>query len=314
MTDNKSVPVVSKYPSRRSLRARASTLPNSTIDPENATQSGRRETAEMKILLGDSILTPLVPLRFELKESKNQPLNSNKPKRETTGRARGRKLVAATSATIMACTLVVSSATSYFGMPGNSQPAAAAALGLHQSLSLDEIALDPGTAALDGIGVVEVVEVPLRSSNESGALDPASLKDSEVRYPFDQEVVLTDGFGYRTAPVEQFHDAQDMAAPHGTPIRAIASGVVIEAGFANDGCGFGLKLQHLVDGQTLTSRYCHMEDRSHSYQIGDVINIGDPAGRVGNTGLSFGPHLHLALRLNGEPIDPMPYFAEKIAS
>lgn len=220
----------------------------------------------------------------------------------------------ATSATITAFALVVSSVTSYFGIPGNNEHAAAEVIQPVQSLSLDDTAFDPGMPALDGIGVVEVAEVPFPSSNEPGTLDPASLKDSKVRYPFDQEVVLTDGFGYRTAPVEQFHDAQDMAAPHGTPIRAIASGVVIEAGFANDGCGFGLKLQHLVDGQTLTSRYCHMEDRSHSYQIGDVINIGDPAGRVGNTGLSFGPHLHLALRLNGEPIDPMPYFDEKIES
>lgn len=220
--------------------------------------------------------------------------------------------MAATSATITAGALVLSSVTSYFGIPGNNSPAEAAAIGSVQSLSLDEAVLDQGAAALDGIGVVEVQEIPLRSSNEPGTVDPAALKDSKVRYPFDQEVVLTDGFGYRTAPVEQFHDAQDMAAPHGTPIRAIAGGVVIEAGFANDGCGFGLKLQHLVDGQTLTSRYCHMESNSHSYQIGDTINIGDLAGRVGNTGLSFGPHLHLALRLNGDPIDPMPYFAEKI--
>lgn len=311
MSDNKSVPVVSKYPSRRSLRDNPSASRNNAIEIENPTRSSPREAVEAASQLGETALTPLAPLRFEAKESGARALNSNVRRREHLGRSRGRKLVAATSATITACALVVSSVTSYFGMSGNNEHAAAA-LEPIQSLSLEDTTFDPGTAALDGVGVVEVVEVPLQSSNEPGALDPASLKDSKVRYPFDQEIVLTDGFGYRTAPVEQFHDAQDMAAPHGTPIRAIASGVVIEAGFANDGCGFGLKLQHLVDGQTLTSRYCHMADSSHSYQIGDVINIGDPAGRVGNTGLSFGPHLHLALRLNGEPIDPMPYFAEKI--
>lgn len=311
MSDNKSVPVVSKYPSRRSLRDNPSTSRNNAIEIENPTRLSLREAAEAASQLGETILTPLAPLRFEAKESGARPLNSNVPKHEHVERSRGRKLVAATSATITACALVVSSVTSYIGMPGNNEHAAAA-LEPIQSLSLDDTTFDPGTAALDGIGVVEVAEVPLQGSNEPGTLDPASLKSSKVRYPFDQEVVLTDGFGYRTAPVEQFHDAQDMAAPHGTPIRAIASGVVIEAGFANDGCGFGLKLQHLVDGQTLTSRYCHMAESSHSYQIGDVINIGDPAGQVGNTGMSFGPHLHLALRLNGEPIDPMPYFAEKI--
>src|SRR5699024_2326526 len=87
-----------------------------------------------------------------------------------------------------------------------------------------------------------------------------------VNYPFASPVLLTDPFGYRTAPVEQFHDAQDFAAAAGTPIQAIADGVVVEAGFASDGCGFGLKLEHKIEGQTTTSRYCHMTDGSHSYK------------------------------------------------
>ncbi len=50
-----------------------------------------------------------------------------------------------------------------------------------------------------------------------------------------------------------------------------------------------------------------MEGEPHAYQVGDRVRSGDEAGRVGNTGLSFGAHLHLALRLNGEPIDPLPF-------
>lgn len=165
-------------------------------------------------------------------------------------------------------------------------------------------------AALDAIGAVEVQAAPVapqRVNAEQGLVDPAQLTDTKLRYPFDQTMPLTDGFGYRTAPVEQFHDAQDIAAGGGTPIRIIGDGVVVEAGWASDGCGFSLKVQHLVDGQDLTSRYCHMEGESHAYQVGDRVRIGDEAGRVGNTGLSFGAHLHLALRLNGEPIDPLPF-------
>ncbi|MGK0721384.1 M23 family metallopeptidase [Leucobacter sp. W1478] len=191
----------------------------------------------------------------------------------------------------------------------------AAAAVQDQRLILDDVTSDPGITAIDALAAVEVSEVvPVQASNEQGLFDVSLLENSKVRYPFDQEVPLTDPFGYRTAPVEQFHDAQDFAASGGTPIRAIASGQVVEAGFSNDGCGFGLKLQHRVDNQTLTSRYCHMEANSHSYQVGDTVMIGDQAGRVGNTGMSFGSHLHLALRLNGEPIDPMPYLAEKSAS
>ncbi|WP_336652137.1 MULTISPECIES: M23 family metallopeptidase [unclassified Leucobacter] len=165
-------------------------------------------------------------------------------------------------------------------------------------------------AGLDAIGAVEVQAAPVapqRVNAEQGLVDPSRLTDTKLRYPFDQTMPLTDGFGYRTVPVEQFHDAQDIAAANGTPIRIIGDGVVVEAGWANDGCGFSLKVQHLVDGQDLTSRYCHMEGESHAYQVGDRVRSGDEAGRVGNTGLSFGAHLHLALRLNGEPIDPLPF-------
>ncbi|MBL3700263.1 M23 family metallopeptidase [Leucobacter luti] len=135
-------------------------------------------------------------------------------------------------------------------------------------------------------------------------------EDALVNYPFTATVLLTDPFGYRTAPVAQFHDAQDFGAAAGTPIQAIADGTVLEAGFASDGCGFGLKLEHDIDDQTVTSRYCHMEDASHNYSVGDTLKMGDPVGKVGATGLAFGAHLHLAMRLDDEPIDPMPFLAK----
>ena len=131
--------------------------------------------------------------------------------------------------------------------------------------------------------------------------------DAEVQYPFAQTVPLSDPFGERLWPVAGMHDAQDFAAPDGTPIQAIARGTVTEAGFASDGCGFGLKLEHDIDGQKVTSRYCHMQNNSHSYTVGDVLEVGDPVGRVGNTGLSFGAHLHFALTVNGQAVDPMPF-------
>lgn len=131
-----------------------------------------------------------------------------------------------------------------------------------------------------------------------------------VNYPFARPVMLTDPFGYRTAPVEQFHDAQDFGAAQGTPIQAIADGEVLEAGFANDGCGFGLKLEHEIDGHTVTSRYCHMVDGSHSIKVGETVKMGEKVGEVGATGMAFGAHLHMALRVDDKPVDPMPFLAK----
>lgn len=131
-----------------------------------------------------------------------------------------------------------------------------------------------------------------------------------VQFPFAQSVRLTDPFGPRSWPVAGFHDAQDFAAPDGTTVQSIADGVVIEAGYANDGCGFGLKVEHEIDGLEITARYCHMQMGSHTHKVGDMVRVGDPVGRVGNTGLSFGPHLHFALTVDGEATDPMPFLTK----
>ncbi|MBK0421375.1 M23 family metallopeptidase [Leucobacter sp. CSA2] len=153
-------------------------------------------------------------------------------------------------------------------------------------------------------------EISAVDSRTAAPADYEFSAESVVNYPFKQRVMLTDPFGYRTAPVEQFHDAQDFAASEGTPIYAIADGKALEAGPANDGCGFGLKLEHEIDGHTVTSRYCHMQDSSHQIKVGDTIKMGDPVGRVGATGMAFGAHLHFAIRVDDKPADPMPFLSK----
>ena len=161
---------------------------------------------------------------------------------------------------------------------------------------LDELSVSP-TAIAPEIGL------------SGGAVTVSGLTDTTLQYPFAQEVPLTDGFGYRSAPVAGFHDAQDMAAAGGTPIRIVGDGVITEAGWASDGCGFSLKVQHQVAGQEVISRYCHMQENSHSWQVGQPVQGGDQAGLVGTTGMSFGNHLHLVVRVEDEPVDPLPFIA-----
>ncbi len=154
-------------------------------------------------------------------------------------------------------------------------------------------------------------EVAPTIGSNGKVLDLSQLPDSKTRYPFDAVAPLTDGFGYRSEPVAGFHGAQDLAPGEGTPIRIVASGVVTEAGLAADGwCGFGLTVQHRVNNQNVTSRYCHMQSGSHEYKVGDLVDMGDQAGRVGNTGLSFGAHLHLIISVNDTPVDPLPFLTK----
>lgn len=207
-----------------------------------------------------------------------------------------RQKVAATAAALSVGGLALVAA-----LPIASQTDVAEAAAAQQQLFSE---VSPGDLPGSFTDVVGVASEEITSA--SYTFNPKVL----VNYPFAAPVMLTDVFGYRTAPVEQFHDAQDFAASAGTPIQAIADGVVLEAGQTTDGCGFGLKLEHEIDGQSVTSRYCHMIDNSHTIQVGEQLKMGDFVGEVGATGMAFGAHLHLALRVNDEPADPMPFLAK----
>lgn len=104
-----------------------------------------------------------------------------------------------------------------------------------------------------------------------------------------------------------FHYGLDMAAPRKTPVRAIAHGVIVEAGPAK---GFGNTVV-IVHSNKLKSRYAHLA-RYH-VKVGDTIEQGQLLGLVGNTGNvrgKNGVHLHIELLLYGKRIDPWYVFSE----
>jgi murein DD-endopeptidase MepM/ murein hydrolase activator NlpD len=92
------------------------------------------------------------------------------------------------------------------------------------------------------------------------------------------------------------HDypAADIAAPMGTPVYALADGVVLRAWHTADPrCGIGLTLR-AVDGQAWT--YCHLSYEDPTVEAGAQLTAGQPVGLVGATGDATGPHLHLQLQ------------------
>lgn len=96
-----------------------------------------------------------------------------------------------------------------------------------------------------------------------------------------------------------YHTGLDFAAPSGTPIRAVAGGTVIEAGY--DGAYGNKTVVTLEDGTELW--YAHQT--SYAVSVGDTVRSGEVIGYVGSTGNSTGPHLHLEVRPGaGDPVDP----------
>jgi murein DD-endopeptidase MepM/ murein hydrolase activator NlpD len=109
---------------------------------------------------------------------------------------------------------------------------------------------------------------------------------------------FTSPFGQRWG---RLHAGIDVAAPTGTPIRAAAAGRVIlmepTGGYGNYTC-----IDH---GSSVSTCYAHQS--RFGTKRGAMVAQGEGIGWVGNTGHSFGAHLHFEVRINGRPVDPMDY-------
>ncbi len=119
---------------------------------------------------------------------------------------------------------------------------------------------------------------------------------------------LEGGFGGRRNPFGgggyEFHSGQDIEADWGAPIVSGASGRVTFTGWQN---GYG-QLVEVDHGGGLTTRYAHL---SHiDVELDQVVARGQLLGKVGSTGRSTGPHLHYEVRINDQPVNPLPYLLQ----
>ncbi len=113
---------------------------------------------------------------------------------------------------------------------------------------------------------------------------------------------ISSTYGMRRHPifrVRRHHRGVDLVAPIGTPIRAISAGKVV---FADPYAGYG-NLVVIRHGTDVTSHYGHL--REIRVIIGQSVAAGEIIGTLGVTGSTTGPHLHLEIRQNGNPLDPM---------
>ncbi len=127
-----------------------------------------------------------------------------------------------------------------------------------------------------------------------------------VRWPFPAAVPISSGFGERVAPCRfcsSYHQGLDFNPGAGTPIFAIADGVVIRAEHSG-GFGNHAIIEHVINGQRVTSTYAHMTRDSSPLVVGQQILVGDFVGTVGSTGTSTGAHLHFEIRIDDIAIDP----------
>lgn len=113
---------------------------------------------------------------------------------------------------------------------------------------------------------------------------------------------LSSMFGTRKDPftgAPDFHPGLDIAADHGSPIRATADGTVESAGYAGN-YGNAVVVRH---GFGISTRYGHMS--RIAVRQGMPVRRGDVIGYVGATGRATSAHLHYEILLNGQTINPL---------
>ncbi|VVE13005.1 M23 family metallopeptidase [Pandoraea terrigena] len=117
---------------------------------------------------------------------------------------------------------------------------------------------------------------------------------------------ISSDFGTRYHPVRRVkhrHTGIDLVAPTGTPVRAVAKGVVKTIGYERRGFGRYIVIAHRHDSETI---YAHLSATARGLRVGETVTAGHVIGAVGKTGMVTGPHLHFELRRQGIPADPRP--------
>jgi murein DD-endopeptidase MepM/ murein hydrolase activator NlpD len=190
------------------------------------------------------------------------------------------------------------------------------------------------TTGIPGIGLVVNVSRSreLRLSPGAGLLLSAPQKDPEILAAFARDILkgggtvvavdagqlasgrwvapaagpITSLFGPRLAPVAGasiFHEGLDIGAPLGAPVEAMSDGNVLYAGPAT---GFGQEII-LSHRGGVTTVYGHM---SRILVTSGHVAAGQVIALVGDEGESTGPHLHVEVRINDLPVDPLVWLRE----
>ena len=146
-----------------------------------------------------------------------------------------------------------------------------------------------------------------------GGGDPTPGEDlGNFQWPFSLSTVTSE-YGPRTTPYTGFHEGIDFGsspAVAGAPIIAAGDGTVAVSTFAS-GWGNHVRITHNVGGQSLSTLYAHM-NATPLVGVGDSVSKGDVIGYVGNTGNSFGAHLHFETWMGtayGTHVNPRAFMA-----
>ena len=156
-------------------------------------------------------------------------------------------------------------------------------------------------------GGKDIYAIPFRQDDRLRywEYDGGSLRKQMLKAPLKFTRISSKFSNARYHPVLKRyrpHHGVDYAAPKGTPVHAVADGVVTVKGWDSKGGGNYIKIKH---PNNLMTGYLHLSGFAKGLAQGKRVSQGELIGYVGSTGVSTGPHLDFRVWRNGTPIDPL---------
>ncbi|WP_157517883.1 M23 family metallopeptidase [Microbacterium resistens] len=163
---------------------------------------------------------------------------------------------------------------------------------------------NPSLQSAQGFTAMSQADVAAESGIRFSSELYTNDRTAAIQWPYAVGVAMSSPYGPRDG---RMHQGIDLIPGEGAPIQAIADGVVRLASENDGGYGVGIYIDHIIDGKPITSHYGHMIYGSMRVKTGDTVKVGDIIGLTGNTGNSYGAHLHFELYVNDATIDPLPW-------
>ncbi|WP_322411164.1 M23 family metallopeptidase [Microbacterium invictum] len=168
-------------------------------------------------------------------------------------------------------------------------------------------------ALVGGMLLTPLIAIPFAVAGEQVTQEvetqAAPVANGDWGYPLAGGYSKGRGFGYNPVVGCSYcstnHQGYDMAQGCGATIYAAGPGRIITAG-SFYGWGNTVRIDH---GGGLVTLYGHMQWGSIRVSVGDAVEAGTALGAEGNTGRSFGCHLHYEVQQDGAAIDPQPFMA-----
>lgn len=135
-------------------------------------------------------------------------------------------------------------------------------------------------------------------------LNPHLIQLSKTPSIWPVKGFISSTFGGRRDPIDgspSWHQGIDISAPYGTPVVAVAEGIVVSAGWMS-GLGNTVVIDH---GNGINTLYGHLS--KIFVNVGQRVKRWDKIGLVGSTGRSTGNHCHYEVHVNGKPVNPVKY-------